>query len=44
MKAKDRDDPAARRAAYIKRTVDCAPPLTQHQRATLARLLNGGAR
>lgn len=34
---------AARLAAYIKRTVDAAPPLTPGQREQLAAILRGGA-
>lgn len=33
---------AAKLAAYIRRVVDEAPPLTDEQRQTLARLLRGG--
>jgi hypothetical protein len=38
-----RDLAAANIAAYIKRTVDAAPPLTAEQRDRLALLLRGSA-
>lgn len=37
-----RDLAAVNLAAYIKRTVDAAPPLSQEQRDRLAVLLRGG--
>ena len=38
-----RDLAAEKLAAYIRRTVDAAPPLTTEQRDRLALLLRGGA-
>lgn len=38
-----RDLAAAKVAQYIERTLEDAPPLTDDQRQTLARLLLGGA-
>ena len=35
---------AEKLAAYIRRTVDTAPPLTPEQRERLAQLLRGGGR
>ena len=53
-RSRDSDDPdlvnarrnlaAERLAAYIERTVEAAPPLTDEQRTRLAALLGGGAR
>ena len=38
----NRDHAAAKLAAYIRKTVDSAPPLTVEQRCRLAALLSGG--
>lgn len=38
-----RDLAAAKIADYVERVVAEAPPLTEHQRARIARLLAGGA-